>query len=343
MGKIMKERTLFLYYDPHYFHAAMARSIGAEPWPAPRIRSAEGNPFRILDDTVATANAVLSLPKDYDSYFCEGTYIFPAMAKRLGLLRKGTKIVNIVSSPLLYYMKIGRIGGVRRTMGISLLREVDGFVCVGKMEQELLKHFHPGARSIVTYPFIRKDVKARILKAGRPALKSKKILFVGNRDTYYKGVDLLVSAFRKARKSIPGLELTILGDYDKDVVGRDKRGIHCPGQVKSTARYIKESSLYVHLGRGEAFGVSVMEAMLAGLPVLVSDATGAKELVTKAYPKMVVPLDSTEAAKRIVAYFRLPEKERKALAERGTKVVKPYEEEAILSEFRKGYRKLLDS
>ena len=45
-------KTLFLYYDPHYFHAALAKAIGAEPWPAPRIRSSEGNSLRLFDDVV---------------------------------------------------------------------------------------------------------------------------------------------------------------------------------------------------------------------------------------------------------------------------------------------------
>ena len=97
-------------------------------------------------------------------------------------------------------------------------------------------------------------MRANIIKTGRPKLDSKRRLFVGNRDTYYKGVDLLVTAFRKARKEIPDLQLTIVGEYDKDVVGNDRSGISCPGHVESTARFIKDASLYVHLGRGEAFG-----------------------------------------------------------------------------------------
>jgi len=336
-----KSRTLFVYYDPHYFHAAMAKAIEAESWPAPKIRSAEGNPFQVVADMASTLTAVLSLPRGYDTYFCEGTYLFPALAKKLGLLRKESKIVNIVSSPLFYYLKTGRIGGIRRLMAISLLKQVDGFVCVGKMEQGLLKYFAPEANTMVTYPFMRKEVRSRILKAGKPPLKSKKILFVGNRDTYYKGIDLLVDSFRIARQTIPDLELTILGVYDKDAVGKDRNGIACPGYIENTSKYIKEASLYVHLGRGEAFGVSVMEAMLAGLPVLVSNATGAKEIVSKISPKMVVPLDAKKAAEQIVSYFNLSQQQRASLAAKGMEEIKKYQEEAILAEFKRGYSKLL--
>jgi glycosyltransferase involved in cell wall biosynthesis len=334
-------RTLFLYYDPHYFHSAMAKAVKAEPWPAPKIRSAEGNPFQVAEDALSTLTAVLALPKDYDTYFCEGTYLFPALAKKFGLLKKETKIINIVSSPLFYYLKTGRIGGMRKSMAVSLLKQVDGFVCVGKMEEGLLKSFAPSANTMVTYPFIRKEVRSRIIKAGKPLLKSKKILFVGNRDTYYKGIDLLVVAFRIARQTIPDLELTILGDYDKDVIGKDKKGISCPGYVENTSKYIKEASLYVHLGRGEAFGVSVMEAMLGGLPVLVSNATGAKEIVSKIDQGMVVPLDASRAADQIVRYFKLGDQQKAKLAAKGIEAVKKYQEEAVISQFKKDYAKLL--
>lgn len=334
-------RTLFVYYDPHYFHAALAKAIGTDAWPSPRIRSAEGNPFQVVEDALSTLTAVLALPKDFDTYFCEGTYLFPALAKKFGLLKKQTKIINIVSSPLFYYLKTGRIGGMRKSMAISLLKQVDGFVCVGKMEEGLLKSFDPNANTMVTYPFIRKDVRSRIIKAGRPQLKSKKILFVGNRDTYYKGIDLLVAAFRIARQKIPELELTILGDYDKDVIGKDKNGINCAGYIENTSKYIKEASLYVHLGRGEAFGVSVMEAMLAGLPVLVSNATGAKEIVSKIEQSMVVPLDASRAANQIVLYFKLSDQHKEKLALKGIEAIKKYQEEAVISQFKKDYAKLL--
>ncbi|MDE1865675.1 MAG: glycosyltransferase family 4 protein [Candidatus Micrarchaeota archaeon] len=336
-----KSRILFLYYDPHYFHAALAKAIGAKPWPAPTIRSSEKSMIRVLAGGASSLRAIVSLPRDYDVYFCEGTFIFPAMAKRLGLLKKGAKIINIVSSPLFYYMKTGRVSGARRSLAVSLLREVDGFVCVGKMEEQLLKHFSPNAKTIVTYPFIRREVVRAIAKEGRPQLNTKEILFVGNRDTHYKGLDLLLAAFRKAREKVPGLRLTIVGDYDSDVVGPDREGIRCIGKVRSTARYIKGASLYVHLGRGEAFGVSVMEALLAGLPVLVSDQTGAKELIYGIDKRMVVPLDASAASARIAQYFMLSTAEKGRLARKGIEMVKRYSEDLIIRKFKDDYQNLL--
>ena len=38
-----KKRTLFLYYDPHYFHEALAKALHADFYPAPKLRSEKGN------------------------------------------------------------------------------------------------------------------------------------------------------------------------------------------------------------------------------------------------------------------------------------------------------------
>ncbi|MCW1294835.1 MAG: hypothetical protein QXP07_03230 [Candidatus Parvarchaeum sp.] len=93
---------MFLYYDPHYFHAALARALHANFYPAPKLRSERSN---IITGGLSILKAVFTLPRDYAIYLCEGTYIIPALAKKLGLLRKDAKIVNILASPLLYYIK----------------------------------------------------------------------------------------------------------------------------------------------------------------------------------------------------------------------------------------------
>ena len=97
-------KTLFLYYDPHYAHAEMAKALHADFYAAPKLRSESSN---ILLGGLSILKAVFTLPKNYDVYFCEGTYIIPALARKLGLLSKKAKIVNILASPLLYYIKIG--------------------------------------------------------------------------------------------------------------------------------------------------------------------------------------------------------------------------------------------
>lgn len=334
------KKTLFLYYDPHYFHAALADSLGAKYFQTPQIRSSRASLAETVSDAAKTAGYLGKIPKGYDVYLCEGTYLFPTLAKSIGALPRSAKIINITSSPLLYYMKIGRVKGPKRTLGLKMLRSVDGFICVGKMEQSLLRAFYPGARSMVTYPFIKESVRPS-LKSAQPALGSKKILCIGSRDVYCKGIDLLIKAFKIARVEIPGLKLTILGDYDSKMASSDK-GISFPGYVKDPSKYIRESALYVHLGRGEAFGISIMESMLAGVPAIVSEATGAKELVSKVDGSMVVPLDAKIAAAAMVDYLKSSQRRKSVLSSKSRALASEYTEARVIRRFKADYAKMLD-
>ena len=302
--KTIRKRTLFLYYDPHYFHAALAKALHADFYPAPKLRSEKSN---IVSGGAGITKAVFALPKDYDIYLCEGTYIIPALAKRLGLLKKEAKIVNILASPLLYYIKTGVITGPRRKFAISLLREVDLFVCVGKMEEELLKEILPDAKNIVTYTYVRSEMRKKLLAAKRvtPALNSHKILTIGTNSAFYKGVDITFKAFKIVKKRFPDAELYIVGnmpDLNK-YIDCNYNGVHCLGYVKNLVKLIKWSSLYVHMGRGDTFPASSLEAMLGGLPVITSNATGTKEIIEGINKSMISKLNEHDLANRIINYF----------------------------------------
>ena len=316
-NKKAKAKIMFLYYDPHYFHAALAKALHADFYPAPKLRSEKSN---MLIGGLSILKAVFTLPRYYDIYFCEGTYIIPALAKRLGLLRKDAKIVNILASPLLYYIKTGVITEPRRKFALSLLKEVDLFVCIGKMEEKLLKEILPDAKSIVTYTYVRSEMRKKLIAAKMvtPALNSHKILIIGTNSAFYKGVDITFKAFKMVRRRFPDTELYIVGnipDLDK-YIDCNYKGVHCLGHVKNLVKVIKESSLYVHMGRGDTFPASALEAMLGELPIITSNATGTKEIIEKLDKRLISKLDAEDLARRIVKYFYLSQKEREVLSER---------------------------
>jgi len=252
--------------------------------------------------------AVFTLPKNYDVYFCEGTYIIPALARKLGLLSKRAKIVNILASPLLYYIKIGKIKGIRKQFALWLLNEVDLFVSIGKMEDEILKEILPNAKSIITYPTPKKEVITVLLKDKKlPNLSSHKILAIGTNSAYYKGIDIVYEAFKTVKKQFPDAELFIVGKMPDlpNYVDYNDKGVHCLGYVEDLKEVIKNSALYVHMGRGDTFPVSCIEAMLGGLPAIVSEWTGTKEVVGKVDSNLIVKLNANEVVKRILWYFSL--------------------------------------
>jgi len=328
-------KTLFLYYDPNFAHAEMAKALRADFYPAPKLRSESSN---MLLGGLSIFKAVFTLPKNYDVYFCEGTYIIPALARKFGLLSGKAKIVNILASPLLYYIKIGRIKGIRRKFALWLLKEVDLFVSIGKMEDEILKEILPNAKSIVTYPKPKKEVITSLLKDKRtPDLNSHKILTIGTNSAYYKGIDIVCEAFKMIKKDFPDAELFIVGrmpDLPNCVDCNDK-GVYCLGYVKNLKEVIKNSALYVHMGRGDTFPVSCVEAMLGGLPAIVSEWTGTKEVVGKVNDNLVARLNPQDVAKKILWYFNLGYKTKAKLSIRSRNEIKRFIKKDYLKELKK--------
>jgi len=326
-------KTLFLYYDPNFAHAEMAKALHADFYPAPKLRSESSN---MLLGGLSILKAVFTLPKDYDVYFCEGTYIIPALARKLGILSKKAKIVNILASPLLYYIKIGKIKGIRRKFALWLLKEVDLFVSIGKMEDEILKEIFPKANSIIVYPRPKKEVVTALLKDKKlPDLNSHKILTIGSISAYYKGIDIVYEAFKIVKKEFPDTELFIVGKIPdlSNYVDYNDEGVHCLGYVEDLGTVIKNSALYVHMGRGDTFPLSTLEAMLGGLPAIVSEWTGTKEVVKEEDKTMICKLHSKEVSNIIIKYFKMNYADKKNLALKFKKLTESYAKEKYINDF----------
>ena len=335
------QRILFLYYDPHPFHAKMAKSVGAIFYAAPKLKSESSNMFT---GGISIINAVMKLPKNFDIYLCEGTYLIPAIAKKLRLINKNAKIVNILASPLLYYIKTGLIKGLRKEFAVYLLKNIDLFVSIGDMEDYLLKESMPCAKSIISYPNIDKEKFKKLGKiVTKSTLQSKKILVVGTRSAYYKGVDLALEAFKIVRKEHPEATLDIVGKMSDigTYINKNTDGIICKGHVDNLLNYMGNYALCVHMGRGDTFPVSTMEAMSVGLPTIVSHVTGTKKIVSDVNKNMIVPLDSGILAEKISWYFNLSEARKRNISNKFRKAAIGFNKKDYILEFHKNFYKAL--
>jgi len=86
---------------------------------------------------------------------------------------------------------------------------------------------------------------------------------------YGKGLDVALAAVKEARKELPDLRLIVAGvPAEKPVDGVEWRGVLAPSEV---AEIYRRADLLIFPSRYEAFPLVVIEAMAAGLPVIVSD------------------------------------------------------------------------
>ncbi|ACK41661.1 glycosyltransferase family 4 protein [Dictyoglomus turgidum] len=321
------KNIFFLYYIPHTFHKSLAQAVRAKDLD---ILCSNKKPLRRIFSYVKFS--LNSSP--YDILLCEGTFLIPALFKILPFKKFKKFIINISADPKLYYIKTKNMNLFKGFMHSLAIPQVDLFICIGEMERDLLREISPRAKFIVAYPFIEEERYNHLLNLPIKERFNHNILFVGNGpDHFCKGIDLLINTFKIVKQEFQDAELFILGNWNKDI--KEKfyyQGVHFVG-FSQIYEYIEKSSLYLHLGRGEAFSISTIEVLLGGLPAIVSEYTGAKEIVKKLRDDFVVPLDSKRAAEKVIEYFQLTEDDKKDLSLRAKELGKRFKKEIVLSEF----------
>ncbi len=126
-------------------------------------------------------------------------------------------------------------------------------------------------------------------RTGKPTL-----LFLGRLDPR-NGLDTILQAMPAVLERHPGAELVVVGDgplrslYERKAqpLGRAVRFV---GKVlEERTRYYAHSDIYVCPTERASFGITLLEAMACGTPMLVSDIIGFRELVAGGAEAELVP------------------------------------------------------
>jgi glycosyltransferase involved in cell wall biosynthesis len=324
-------KTLFLHGrpGPHPFHAALARSVEADFLPVDFLLRSHDRPASRLHRYLSWLLCGVFLPRRrYEVILSEGPYMPPVVAKSLRLLRRDQKIATLLSGETLYFMKSGFYPPRTCAKLKKLLGRYDALLCHGPLTTRLAHELVPQARMIRKFQSGIDPLRAEALAKVSPRLDGNRLLFVahgpsGNR-AWYKGIDLLLEAFTRVAAWRADLELTVVGWWDADYCAPLlARFPQLAGRVSFAgsatdldqyASYVASSCLCVHLARGDACPISVIEMMAGGLPTIVSEWTGTYEAVGQVDPILVVPLDPQIAADRILGYLRSPLEEKRRLS-----------------------------
>lgn len=126
-------------------------------------------------------------------------------------------------------------------------------------------------------------------------IQNPTLLFVGGMDIAhaFKGIPILLQAFRLVQESIPNLQLLLVGDGEE----RERFELIARGMgISNTVRFVGRASnddlpLYYNMAdlfvlpsihQGEAFGMVLLEAMGSGVPVIASDIPGVRTVAERA-------------------------------------------------------------
>ena len=140
------------------------------------------------------------------------------------------------------------------------------------------------------------------------------ILFV-SMNFEIKGLDYIMAAVGKAKASNPSHNIKLLvvgmGDYKKYSALAQKTGIKdsvifAGVQKENLEKIYLASDIFMMLSRFDTFGITVLEAMAASLPVIISGNVGAKDLVLEGINGFVIKNsdDAGKISKKIAALLK---------------------------------------
>lgn len=151
--------------------------------------------------------------------------------------------------------------------------------------------------------------------SGRYGLRGDYVLFVSTL-WRYKNADGLIRAFRKVSQKFPDTELAIVGrDHAGylDEVRQLTTSLGLDGQVKfigpvqnqSLPELYQAAKVFVYPSFEETFGLTLVEAMRCGVPVIASDVTSIPEVLGGA-GVLIDPHDDDEIAGAMMAVLGNP-------------------------------------
>ena len=145
-----------------------------------------------------------------------------------------------------------------------------------------------------------------------PVADDARVLLAVCRLEPQKGVDVAIRALPEVRAHHPDAELVVLGEGpDRPTLARlaDDLGVpvHLLGRVPDVAAWLRRAELLVHPARWEGFGLVLLEAMLARLPVVAAAVSSIPEIVVDGETGILVPPDDPVAlAEALVALLDDP-------------------------------------
>ncbi len=150
----------------------------------------------------------------------------------------------------------------------------------------------------------RRGLRTEHFKPLQPRLRTEttaiRLLYVG-RISKDKNLDFLIDTYRQIRSSIPDVSLTLAGTgpYLKDLQDNCSSlpNLNFVGNIPyhQLPQLYNEHDLFLFPSVTDTFGMVVLEAQACGLPALVSDIGGPKEIVRNGTTGYVIPVQSTQA------------------------------------------------
>ena len=330
--------VLFVYLDPHPSHKGFAEAVGSDFWHYNRYLNTSKIP-KIFKSFV---NGI-SLPR-YEIYLTEGgAPLAPVAIKKI--FHKNNTHINIIADETFMMMRETpkeMRHNYRSYVNLAhkfASKYIDGAIAVSELAKSNAEEFVDIPIRIV-HPYIEDELYER-LTGIRPNLEGHTILSVGHGTYPRKGMDILIEAFKLVRDQYEDAELYIIGK-DHPRGWNDIDGVHVEGYVEDLTHYFKNSSLFVQASRVvDTFPVATLESLRSGLPTIVTELVGTKEVIQELDSNFIRKVDAEDISEAILYYFDLSDSKRGALSLRSKEISKKFNREEMCGLFRREFDLLL--
>jgi phosphatidylinositol alpha-mannosyltransferase len=204
---------------------------------------------------------------------------------------------------------------IGRRFASSLANKLDGRIAVSGAARHFINRYFPG-----DYRIIPNGVDLAHFTDAQPYEELRdgalNILFVG-RFEERKGLIHLLKAYHRLRKRKVDARLLVVGDgpkrreYRRFVGLRGIRDVEWLGRVgdEEKVRYFASADVFCAPNTGqESFGIVLLEAMAAGVPIVASDIHGFKRVVERNVQGILVePKNHRALAAALYALARDPD------------------------------------
>lgn len=250
------------------------------------------------------------------------------------------------------YRETNTVYQVARPLVALVYKKLDGRIFVSQAVRDFTLPNFPGDYRIIPNGidferFASPDIQPiERFHDGRPNL-----LYVGRLDKR-KGFRHLIRAYPYIKQEIPDVRLLVVGAYSDDEKApflryarqHRLRSIHFIGYVsrEELPRYYRTAHVFCAPSTGfESFGIVLLEAMAAGVPIVASDIAGYRLVLTDGQEGRLVPPGEPMLLARAVVELLASPATRKRMGAQGRITAAQYDWPRIADQVLEYYEELL--
>jgi glycosyltransferase involved in cell wall biosynthesis len=248
------------------------------------------------------SRALLSLLRDKNIQVVNANFptlnvaVIPIL-KALGLYR-GKFLLTFHGADI---AEVSGSSGLVRRVWRALITRADGVVaCSDALRREVLQ-FAPQARVTAIHNGADIALFNGIIRPSQPSIR--RILHIGKFE-HKKSQDVILHAFKRLLESHPDCSLVLIG-ADGPLLRQTRALIQELGLEKQVElhvnvphdqlpRFMEKAELFILPSRVEPFGIVLLEAGAAGLPVVATQVGGIPELIEHERTGLLISPDSVE-------------------------------------------------